>query len=76
MINRKKKISVTKMEENQPNGFFCRCTKEMATKRKSLKRKTEALSIATQKNAIRTNYSEAKIDEKQQKTMYMLCGDR
>ena len=39
-------------------------------------RETESLLIATQNNAIRTNYIKAKIDSTQQNSKYRLCGEK
>ena len=42
----------------------------------NLKRETEALLIAAQDNAIRTNHIKARIDKTQQNSKCRLCGDR
>ena len=42
----------------------------------NLMRETEALLIAAQKNAIRTNHTKARIDKMQLNSRYWLCGDR
>ena len=41
-----------------------------------LKKETESLQIATQNNAIRTNYVKSKIDKTQHNIMCWLCVDR
>ena len=45
-------------------------------KRGNLKRETESRLIATQNNAIWTNYIEAKIDNIQENSKWMFCEDR
>ena len=42
----------------------------------NLKSKTESLLIATQNNAIKTNYVQANVDNTQQNTKCGLCRDR
>ena len=46
--------------------------KEVNNNDNILKRETESLQIATQNNAIRTNYIKAKIDQAQQNSKCML----
>ena len=42
----------------------------------NFKRETEALLIAAQNNAVRTNHIKARIDKSQQNSKCWLCGDR
>ena len=48
----------------------------MAKKKGNFKRQTVSFLIATQNNAVRTNYIKARIDKAQQKSKCRLCGDR
>ena len=45
-------------------------------RKRNLKRKTESLLIAENKNPVRTNYVKAKIGKMQQNNKCKLCGDR
>ena len=45
-------------------------------RKRNLKRKTESLLIAAQKNAIRTNRIKAKIDNTEQNSKYILCCEK
>ena len=49
--------------------------KDMA-KKENLRKETESLLIAAQKNAIRTNYFKGRIDKTQQHSKCWVCGDR
>ena len=64
-------------------GYFKRQASEILhektrtwLRKANLRRETESLQVATENNAIRTNYIIEKRDTTQQNSWYRLCGDR
>ena len=78
MINRTIITRKQKWEEKQLYGYFKRQTSKISLvkaliwpRKGNLKRETESLIIATQNNAIRTNYYvKGKIDKNQQNSKF------
>ena len=68
------------MRRKQLCGYFKRQIFHEQTetwlRKGNLKRETESILIATQNNAIRTNYLKAKIDKVQQNSKCRLCADK
>ena len=74
-------------DKNKPNNCFDISRDKVARlltrklrhglkkKKRNLNRETEYLLRAAKNNAIRTNYSRGKIDDKQQNNKCRLCGD-
>ena len=67
-----RKITVWIFQATNKQNF----TRENLDMAKKDKRENESLQIAAKNNAIRTNYTKAKIDKTQQNCRCRLCGDR